>query len=77
MWWNDNKVPLLKFQINRLCRDFGTDRPIYMYFFDDRLDILDAIRRHVITPGLPNNIKLTLTSLDWNRKVIDKGEAFR
>ena len=48
-----------------------------MYFFDDRLDILDTIRRHVITPGLPNNIKLTLTSLDWNRKVIDKGEAFR
>lgn len=76
MLWNDNKVPLLKYQINRLCSDFGTELPIHMYFFDDRKDILDAIRRDVITQGLPDNVKLTLISLDWNRKVIDNGETY-
>ena len=43
--WRDNKVPLLKYQIGRLVRDFGSERPITVYFFDDRQDILDALNK--------------------------------
>ena len=73
--WRDNKVPLLKYQIGRLVRDFGSERPITVYFFDDRQDILDALNKSVVKSGLPANVNLILIRLDWNRKVLDSGRS--
>ena len=78
-FWNDNKVPLLKFQIDRMVREFGTDTNICVYFFDDRKDILEALDKTFIkSKALPSNVRLSLVCLNFNDKVIDgKGDSVK
>jgi len=79
--WDDLKVSLLRFQIERLRQRYvDEDVTFHIYFFDDRLDILKAVSQRVKAAdeaagwsGLPQGVKLTCVHLDWFGMVYEGG----
>jgi len=70
--WHDLKAPLLRFQIDRLQQHLGEGVPFHIYFFDDRVDILQEVVQRVKVAdetagwrGLPEGVKLTCIHMDW------------
>ena len=67
---DEKKANLLTFQVNWLHENYP-NYTIEMSFYDDRLDILQEIKKKVV-PKLPKNISLRLFRMDWFGYVSEK-----
>ena len=60
---DEMKVNLLHFQADWLSKKYP-EKQIKLSFYDDRLDILGALRREAV-PNMPHNVTLKLYHADW------------
>ena len=70
--FDDTKIVLLKYQIDKLKTRFPKQK-INIKFLDDRIDILNAIKKNII-PTLDKLVSIELYKLDWNEFVMDEIE---
>ena len=69
---DDMKVNLLNFQADWLSKKYP-EKQIKLSFYDDRLDILGALRREAV-PNMPHNVTLKLYHADWFSYITGKAK---